>query len=299
MMFAVVDLGHTLRHRLHRLGQLIALNNALHLDLSMHERGEVSGIWVVEVQYLGSFNHQLLVLVGDDALQSPLLKPHIERRVATSALIDFDVAAQRPVLATCRIPDMDIMYSQNELAQIQAGYLVPREHNIMDHTQRLEMTLYIVTSSLRNVNCIPKPRVNSINAFSNFWTTYNGGGDVFKDIHLTGLKESVTTWTTRFAPHIPDEPPVLLPDALDDEQRDELWPSISKPSVPIVETRSSTPESMLSNTDTILKIAEKLDQRIDDMEKLWKVGLGGKIWATGPSPAKRLYFGAEDAKVAW
>jgi hypothetical protein len=293
MMFAVVDLGHTLRYRLHRLGQLIALNQALCLDLSMHERGEVSGIWVVEVRYLGNFNHQLLVVVGNDALQSPLLKPHVERRVATTALIDFEVSKQRPVLGTCRIPDMDVMYSQSELASIHAGHLVPREHSIMNHVQRLQMSLYIVTSSLRNVNCIPKPRINSINAFSNFWTTYNNGGDVFKELNMGELDQSVSTWAVRFAPEIP---PVLLPNALDDEQREELWPTL-----PTVAVRSSTPDSTLSDTDTILKIAEKLDRRIDDMENLWKVGLGsgsGGIWASGPSPVKRLYFGMNDDETA-
>lgn len=299
MMFAVVDLGHTLRQRLSRVAQLIALNKELSLDITKHQFGEVSGIWVLEVRYLGNFNHQLLLLVGKDAMESPMLKPHIQRCVVQSALIDFEVTkrdAERPVLASCRIPDLDMMYTPDELSMIHAGYATPRVHSVMDHIQRLEMVLYIVTTSLRNVNCISKHRVNSINAFSNFWTTYNGGGDVFKEIHLTELYQSVSSWTDRLCPQT--QPPVsLLPDALDDQQREELWPAIST-----VATRSSTPESTLSETDTILKIAEKLDQRIDDMEKLWKVGLGsesGGIWADGPSPVKRLYFGAEDGNLAW
>ena len=298
MRFALVDLGHTLRQRLHRLGQLIALNEALHPDLSLHERGEVSGIWVVEVRYLGQFNHQLLVIVGNDAMASPLLTPHVERQIAPSALIDFDVAAsdaQRPVLATCRVPDLNLMYDQSELACIRAGRLVPRDHNIMNHVARLRMCLYIVTSSLRNVNGVPKQHTNSINAFSIFWALYNGGGDVFKEIHPGELQRSVELWTNRVAPDASSKPPVLLPNALDEDERAELWPIL-----PSVAPRSRT-ESTPSVTDPILKIAEKLDQRIDDMERLWKVALGselGGIWSDGPSPARRLYFGARDTAAA-
>ena len=74
-------------HRLSRVSQIVAINELLKPDIRNHARNQVSGLWPLEVHWLGKQAFRVLCLVGEDASQSALLKPHRDGNVMHDARI--------------------------------------------------------------------------------------------------------------------------------------------------------------------------------------------------------------------
>lgn len=341
-------------HRLSRVAQIVAINELLKPDLRNHARNEVSGLWPIEVHWLGKQAFRVVCLVGEDASRSPLLKPHRDGNVMHDVRIFLQKAGQAPpgeARATCLIPQCDFVLPRSSSSKPQGNR--GDMPCVMNHTSRVRMAGAIVDDALRTVSMrLFDLAKHPQNVFGNFWHDYERGARMLARTNYNDIRALALEWRQRFEGtpvHPVAHPPgPLRPQELDHDTREAEWPAplpapggvlvplvamrtaeqrakatrlrearkaegllpgallrdgaaafrgtVLEPITTVDDDRVSTVSSntALSDAETILAVSVKLD----DLQRLFEVAGGspmpGNIWAGGPSPAERKYFGMKD-----
>ena len=261
-------------HRLSRVSQIVAINELLKPDIRNHARNQVSGLWPIEVHWLGKQAFRVLCLVGEDASQSALLKPHRDGNVMHDARIFLQRAGQEPPgepQATCLIPQCDFVLPRNSSCCYTGKHA--DKPSVMNHAYRARMAGAIVDDALRTVSCrLFDVAKNPRNVFNGFWHDYDNGIRVLARTSYNDSRTLTLEWKARL--------------------QDTVLPMAHPPGP--MRPQELDHDTAAREAETILSVSVKLD----DLQRLFHVAGGGplpgNIWAGGPSPAERKYFGMKD-----
>ena len=299
--------------RVQRLGQLAALNKLLNADIKAHVHGLVSGIWPIEIHWLGGDVFRVVCILGPDASASPLLAPHRAGAITPSARIYVQAAGRetlREAKEICVIPGRSWHVKPSNAKIGNGGFPF-----LLNHVERLQMAEKVVD---RAMSVQRRASVQS-GVFDAFWTKYLHGERFLVHGDKMELRRHQNMWEQRLTS--PPPPPQEL-----DLSREAEWPApaaapaaapppppppfegLVTPAMiaahngaPNADDCGSTVSSILSETDTIASMSLK----IEDVQNLWKItigspGTGGPVWAGGLSPIQMKYPGLrEDAAPAW
>lgn len=297
-----------------RIAQIVAINDIIRPDVQSHVYGHVTGIWPIEVQWLGGSHFRVLCLVGEDASRSPILSAHRDGNVVASERIYIQLAGRETcydTMASCILPPSHVFYSAcltNDERRPAVSY----------HLERCYMAAVVVEQAVRELShgAFSAFSAGAPSIFAGFWCLYEKGllhsGDGME------LRKSVELWSSRLKvnTYVLQMDPVSRP-VIDTKTVE--WPvpmsveaaSKDKTVLPgafldhmqdakkrMVHRESNVDCKAKSETDNILSVSLKLD----DMHNLWKASSGnpsaGGIWSGGPSPVERKYFGIIDASYS-
>jgi len=319
--------------RMSQIAQLMAINEVVVLQPPDLRR---SGLWPVEVHWLGKRKFCVLCLVGADAARSPLLAAHRDGTVPNCVRIFQQREGQETigdVRASCQIPDLDFVNPPNEPFKYQ--------QSTMGHAQRAQMASAIVEHAL--LGCAHLARAllagaHPARVFDGFWNNYRRGKRTLTHSSFLEIRYYISGWkfilagkhestiggshgsgaqpadtmlllrpaaTTATAAAAADRCCTTPPDR---RTVDCLAASAAD------DDRASTDTTATTDTDTASEASDdddepkrvmikKLDDesvalKLDDLHRLFFVAGGspafGNIWAGGPSPVERRFFGSKD-----
>jgi len=217
----------------------MALNKLLQADSRATARGEVSGLYPIEVHWLGGHEFAIVCLVGADAVKSELLVQHRARApMLESARINLrsvrslgDSPWSKRVLEVFSIPSSETPPTAGE-----------KRRGLATHHDRTRMALLAIeigrTESLRNWKW-RDPNAILSSVFSRFWQHYHKLEipEMCRN-NSVALRRATRLWlealgcpkincakAARHPPPPPPPPPPLRPNEMPPDDRELEWPA--------------------------------------------------------------------------
>ena len=217
-----------------RAGQLMALNHLLNADPRAAGRGEISGLYPIEVHWRGGTDFAIVCLVGADAAKSELLTPHRARApMLESARIEMrstrslgDSPWSKRVLEVLSIPSSETPPTAGE-----------RRRGLATHADRTRMARFAIETARNKIalRTWQGRAQDDVSVFSTFWERYAALDMPMRTrATSTELRRATQLWLEALGcpsancakaapPPPPPPPPPVRPNSIASDDRE--WPA--------------------------------------------------------------------------